>query len=395
MAESKATAPDFSIALTVDMTEAVELRKRLKEVADPAPSFNDMVVKAAATALREHPRVNGAYRDGKFELYERVNIGVAVAAEDALVVPTVFDADRKSLGQIARDARARWPRRCATRRSRRRSSRAARSRSRTSACSGSSSFTAIINPPQAAILTVGALEKQPAVDETRPHRGPRPDDADAGLRPPHPLRRRRRRSSWRASGSCSSSPCRSRSSAGLSHSDARRPMDHSQDREPRMPATLDEEIIAAQEQGVVSTLTDARAHRAHPGRAADGLQRARPRRRRPRRSSARRAPRPTTPSTRSRATPRASSARRAWRSSPAAARARWRRPTAAPATRARSRSGSTSSCPSSRASTRTATSGSSSTTSSRARSCSSATRAASSSSPAASARSTRRSRRSR
>src|SRR5215207_3678741 len=87
MAWSKATAPDFSISLTVDMTQAVELRKRLKEVADPAPSFNDMVVKAAAAALREHPRVNGAYRDGKFELYEKVNIGVAVAAQDALVVP--------------------------------------------------------------------------------------------------------------------------------------------------------------------------------------------------------------------------------------------------------------------------------------------------------------------
>ena len=67
-------------------------------MADPAPSFNDMVVKAAATALREHPRVNGAYRDGKFELYGDVNVGVAVAAQDALVVPTIFDADQKSLG---------------------------------------------------------------------------------------------------------------------------------------------------------------------------------------------------------------------------------------------------------------------------------------------------------
>ena len=81
MAESKATAPDFAISLTVDMTQAVELRNRLKEVADPAPSFNDMVVKAAAAALTEHPRVNGAYRDGKFELYDNVNIGVAVAAQ--------------------------------------------------------------------------------------------------------------------------------------------------------------------------------------------------------------------------------------------------------------------------------------------------------------------------
>jgi pyruvate dehydrogenase E2 component (dihydrolipoamide acetyltransferase) len=164
MAESKATAPDFSISLTVDMTRAVELRARLKEVADPAPSFNDMVVKAAATALREHPRVNGAYRDGKFELYENVNIGVAVAAEDALVVPTVFNADTKSLGQIARDARAA----------------AAKVRDKTITppelsggtftvsnlgMYGIEFFTAIINPPQASILTVGKLDKRPAVDD--------------------------------------------------------------------------------------------------------------------------------------------------------------------------------------------------------------------------------------
>jgi pyruvate dehydrogenase E2 component (dihydrolipoyllysine-residue acetyltransferase) len=164
MAESKATAPDFSISLTVDMTRAVELRARLKEVADPAPSFNDMVVKAAATALREHPRVNGAYRDGRFELYENVNIGVAVAAEDALVVPTIFNADTKSLGQIASDARAA----------------AAKVRDKTITppelsggtftvsnlgMFGIEFFTAIINPPQASILTVGKLEKRPAVDE--------------------------------------------------------------------------------------------------------------------------------------------------------------------------------------------------------------------------------------
>jgi pyruvate dehydrogenase E2 component (dihydrolipoyllysine-residue acetyltransferase) len=165
MAESKATAPDFSISLTVDMTQAVELRKRLKEVADPAPSFNDMVVKAAATALREHPRVNGAYRDGKFELYEKVNIGIAVAAMDALVVPTVFDADRKSLGQISRDARA------AIEKVRDKSITPPELSGGTFTVSnlgmyGIEHFTAIINPPQASILTVGALAKQPAVDES-------------------------------------------------------------------------------------------------------------------------------------------------------------------------------------------------------------------------------------
>jgi pyruvate dehydrogenase E2 component (dihydrolipoamide acetyltransferase) len=164
MAESKATAPDFSISLTVDMTKAVELRARLKEVADPAPSFNDMVVKAAAIALRDHPRVNGAYRDGKFELYENVNIGVAVAAEDALVVPTVFNADTKSLGQIARDARA------AATKVRDKTITPPELSGGTFTVSnlgmfGIEFFTAIINPPQASILTVGKLEKRPAVDE--------------------------------------------------------------------------------------------------------------------------------------------------------------------------------------------------------------------------------------
>ena len=102
MAESKATAPDYTLHMQVDMSLCVELRKRLKEVEDPAPSFNDMIVKAAANVLREHPRVNGAYRDGQFELYSNVNVGVAVAAQDTLVVPTIFEADKKSLGEIAR-----------------------------------------------------------------------------------------------------------------------------------------------------------------------------------------------------------------------------------------------------------------------------------------------------
>jgi pyruvate dehydrogenase E2 component (dihydrolipoamide acetyltransferase) len=164
MAESKATAPDFSIALTVDMTAAVDLRSRLKEISETVPSFNDMVVKAAATALREHPRVNGAYRDGKFELYDRVNIGIAVAAMDALVVPTVFDADKKSLGQIARDARA------VIGKVKDKTVTPPELSGGTFTVSnlgmfGIEHFTAIINPPQAAILTVGKLDKQPAVDD--------------------------------------------------------------------------------------------------------------------------------------------------------------------------------------------------------------------------------------
>jgi pyruvate dehydrogenase E2 component (dihydrolipoamide acetyltransferase) len=109
MAESKATAPHFYLTIEIDMGKAVEARASIKATAkegDVVPSFNDMVVKACAIALREFPKANGAYRDGRFELYSRVNVGVAVAAEEALVVPTVFDADRKGLRQIAADTRA-------------------------------------------------------------------------------------------------------------------------------------------------------------------------------------------------------------------------------------------------------------------------------------------------
>ena len=112
MSESKATAPHFYLQMEIDMAEAVKMRAQLKTIVaedKPAPTFNDMVVKACGLALREFPRANGAYKDGKFELYSRINIGIAVAAHDALVVPTIFDADRKSLGEIAEESRG-WRR---------------------------------------------------------------------------------------------------------------------------------------------------------------------------------------------------------------------------------------------------------------------------------------------
>jgi pyruvate dehydrogenase E2 component (dihydrolipoamide acetyltransferase) len=164
MAESKATVPDYTLHMEVDMGLCVELRKRLKEVEDPAPSFNDMVVKACANALREHPRVNGAYRDGQFELYSAVNVGVAVAAQDTLVVPTIHDADKKSLGEIARQARE------LIEKVRDGKITPPELSGGTFTVSnlgmyGVDSFSAVINPPQAALLTVGALKKRPGVDE--------------------------------------------------------------------------------------------------------------------------------------------------------------------------------------------------------------------------------------
>ena len=162
MAESKATVPDFALDMDIDMAAAVAMRAQLKDVAEVVPSFNDMVVKACALALREYPRANGSYKDGRYELHARVNVGVAVAAQDALIVPTVFDADRKSLGEIARATREL----------------AGKVREGTIAppdlsggtftvsnlgMYGITSFTAVINPPQAAILAVGAIEQRPVV----------------------------------------------------------------------------------------------------------------------------------------------------------------------------------------------------------------------------------------
>jgi pyruvate dehydrogenase E2 component (dihydrolipoamide acetyltransferase) len=107
MAETKATVPEFQVQAEVVMDAALALREQLKAAAadGPAPSLNDLVVKAAALALRRHPEANAAFREGRFERYERVNVGMAVATAGALVVPTIFDADVKGLGALAAETR--------------------------------------------------------------------------------------------------------------------------------------------------------------------------------------------------------------------------------------------------------------------------------------------------
>jgi pyruvate dehydrogenase E2 component (dihydrolipoamide acetyltransferase) len=166
MAESKATVPEFTITTDVDMEGAIELRTQLKAVAESTgaavPSYNDMVVKACAIALREYPRANGSYKDGHFELYSRVNIGVAVAAQDSLVVPTVFDADKKSLGEIARDSRALAERVRAAVVTPPELSGGTFTVSNLGMF-GVTEFVAVINPPQAAILAVGKMEPRAVV----------------------------------------------------------------------------------------------------------------------------------------------------------------------------------------------------------------------------------------
>jgi pyruvate dehydrogenase E2 component (dihydrolipoamide acetyltransferase) len=170
MAESKATVPHFHLQTEIDVTHAVAARRRWNQLrparGDEAlvPSINDMVVKACALALREHPRANGAYRDGGFELFSRVNVGMAIAAADALLVATIFDADRKGLTEIAREARGLAERARAGAITPPELSGATFSVSNLGMY-GVSNFQPVVNPPQAAILAVGAIVTRPVVVE--------------------------------------------------------------------------------------------------------------------------------------------------------------------------------------------------------------------------------------
>ena len=156
MVESATTIPVFTVSADIDLSLVAALRHGAQEEGGDVPSINDFVVMAAARALRDFPRFNASYVDGKVECYSRVNVGIAVATDDALLVPVVLDADRRKLGEIAAETR--------------RLAEAARSRSlalddlrdATFTVSnlgmfGVRSFTAIIDPPQVAILAVGGV----------------------------------------------------------------------------------------------------------------------------------------------------------------------------------------------------------------------------------------------
>jgi pyruvate dehydrogenase E2 component (dihydrolipoamide acetyltransferase) len=164
MALSKTTAPHFYITMEVDMGQAITLRQALNELAadDAKVSVNDMILKAVANALRQFPRMNVSYHEDKLRRHQRVHLGMAVALEDGLITPVVRDCDRKSLGEIAREAKALTDR--------------ARARGLKPEDYTGSTFTvsnlgmyevedfgAIINPPEAAILAVGCIKQQPVV----------------------------------------------------------------------------------------------------------------------------------------------------------------------------------------------------------------------------------------
>jgi pyruvate dehydrogenase E2 component (dihydrolipoamide acetyltransferase) len=160
MEQSAAEIPSFTVSADADVTELVALRRGAREESSQAPSLNDFVVKAAALVLGELPRFNASYVDGRIECYSRINVGVAVAVDDALLVPVVADADKRTLGEIAAETQ-----RLAAG-ARDRSLRPEELRDGTFTVSnlgmfGVRSFTAIVDPPQTAILAVGGVRRAP------------------------------------------------------------------------------------------------------------------------------------------------------------------------------------------------------------------------------------------
>jgi pyruvate dehydrogenase E2 component (dihydrolipoamide acetyltransferase) len=125
-------------------------------------SVNDIIIKVAAVALMQHPQVNASFQDKAIRYYERADIGVAVAIEEGLITPVVRSADRKSIGQISREVRQ------LAERARARKLQPDEYTGATFSISnlgmfGIDEFTAIINPPEAAILAVGAMQPKPVV----------------------------------------------------------------------------------------------------------------------------------------------------------------------------------------------------------------------------------------
>jgi len=163
LSESKFTSPHYYVTVEIDMDGAVDLRDQIQRLEEGKVSFNDLVVKACARALTRFPMVNASWGGDKIVTHADVNIGIAVAIPDGLITPVVRNADRKSILDIASEVRD-----LATR---------ARDRKlKPEEFTGSTftisnlgmfdveAFTAIINPPDSAILAVGAVRKVPVVD---------------------------------------------------------------------------------------------------------------------------------------------------------------------------------------------------------------------------------------
>ncbi len=163
LAQSKFTAPHFYLTMEINMDRCVAARKKINEFLAPEKvSFNDFVVKASAIALRKHPIVNSSWMDDHILTHHEVNIGVAVAVPDGLIVPVVRNTDYKSLSQISNEVKT------LAGKAKNKELSLDEMQGNTFTISnlgmfGIDEFTAIINPPDACILAVGAIAQKPIV----------------------------------------------------------------------------------------------------------------------------------------------------------------------------------------------------------------------------------------
>lgn len=166
MSYSKSTTPHIVLNMEADATKLVELREKLKERIlkeyGVKITYTDFVLKAAAVALRENLEVNSTFSDGNYIIYDEVNIGLAVSLEEGLIVPTVFDCDRMEIPDIAKKRAELIEKACKSKLSLEEVSNGTFTVTNLG-MNGVRSFSAIINPPQAAILAVGEIYVRPAV----------------------------------------------------------------------------------------------------------------------------------------------------------------------------------------------------------------------------------------
>lgn len=163
LVESKFSAPHFYLTIEINMDRAIEARKSINEFLGQKVSFNDMIIRAVASALRRHPKVNASWLGEKIRYYKHIHIGVAIAVEDGLVVPVVKFADMKSMSQISAEVKV------AADKAKNKKLQPQDFEGNTFTISnlgmfGIEEFTAIINPPDACIMAVGGIMEKAVVE---------------------------------------------------------------------------------------------------------------------------------------------------------------------------------------------------------------------------------------
>lgn len=164
LSESKFSAPHFYLKIDVNMDKAMDARKAINEISPVKISFNDMVIKASAMALRQHPDVNSSWMGDYIRQNQHIHIGSAVAIEDGLIVPVIRFADQKTLSQIATEAKSLYDK------AKNKKLQPQEFSGNTFSISnlgmlGIDEFTAIINPPDSAILAVGGIKETAVVEK--------------------------------------------------------------------------------------------------------------------------------------------------------------------------------------------------------------------------------------